>query len=499
MPTITDDTIALIKLAHAQATRAGITTSTGLTGYLLEAPAKAIVPVITPLRNMIPRRQGKGAPNVNWKAITSFDTNRSLGTVNEGAVPSVVNYNVVNMQNTFATLALSNSVSFQAQWRGRMLEGDVRARRTAELLYQLMTVEERWILTASQKLMMPPTPLVTAAATGGSIAAGTYWVQVTATNANGETLPSAMAAASSANFGVVTTTGTTSALTITIFTVPNAANYNIYIGSGTTPPVNSAMYKQTGISGSNAPQPSFNSAVSLVSGGSATSAETAGPIVALTLITAPVTSGANPPAASTASTSIDSTTGLINIWDGLMAQAINNAANGGSLGSIVMRPASSAGTFALNDLDALLLQMYAQSAADPDLLIVNPIDSARITNLQLSANQTRFVIEANSPEQHSLVANYRVTHYLNKSTGKAIPIVEDRYCPVGVVIFAPLRMPFPVAEMQNTLELETNQEYWGVDFAITSSQYQFADYVESTLKVYFLGGLGMLWGCVPSV
>ena len=35
-----------------------------------------------------------------------------------------------------------NSVSFQAQWRGRSLEADVRARRTAELLYQLKIQEE---------------------------------------------------------------------------------------------------------------------------------------------------------------------------------------------------------------------------------------------------------------------------------------------------------------------------------------------------------------------
>lgn len=505
--TVSDETVRLVRLAQASAQRS-ITSQSGLVGYLLEVPAKAIVPIITPLRNMIPRKAGRGAPSVNWKAITSFDTNRTLGVVSEGNVPSAVTYNVTNMNNLFATIALSNAVTFQAQWRGRMLEGDVRARRTAELLYQLMTREEFWIINASQKILTPPAPLVTTATTGGTVAAGTYWVQVTAMtlaalNAGStEGLPSPMAAASTSAFGVVTTTGTTSTITVQIFTVPNAYQYRVYIGSGATPPANAAMYLQALQSNANAPQPAYNAAVSLASGNSATSGENAGPTVTPAVITAPpVTGTANPPTALTGAngyTSTDSVTGAINMWDGLISQALNNTTNNGTLASVVARPAATNGVFVLNDIDALLLNMYSSNAGDPDILICNPIDSARITNLQVLAGQTRYMVEANSPAQANLVANYRTTHYINKTTGKAIPIIEDRYCPVGCLLFVPLRMPFPVADVSNAIEIETNQEYWGVDFAVTASQFQFADYVESSLKVYFLGGLGMLWGCIPS-
>ncbi len=500
---LADISAETIRLVQATQKRA-ITSQTGLTYYLLEAPAKAIVPVITPVRNMIPRRTGRGAPNVNWKAITSFDTNRVLGTTNEGAVPSAVTYSVANVVNTMATLALSNAVTFPAQWRGRGLEGDVRARRTAELLYQLMTREEYWIINASQKLMNPPAPLVTTSPTGGSIAAGTYWVQVTALSSTTynpssvEGTPSTQATATTSVYGVVTTTGTTSTLTIQLFTVPNAFQYRVYIGSGSTPPANAAMYLQSGLSNANAPQPSFNTSVTLASGGATTSSETPGPTITLTLTTQPATGSANPPTTNSANTSTDSTTSQINIWDGLMAQALNNIATGSTLGSIVARPAASNGVFVLNDIDALLLQMYGQSAGDPDILICNPVDAARITNLLVISGQLRYMVEANSPAQTALVANYRATHYANKTTGKAIPIVVDRYCPVGTLLFVPLRMPFPVADVSNAIEIECNQEYVGVDFAVTALQWQFADVVEHTLKVYFLGGLGMLWGCVPS-
>jgi len=41
-------------------------------------------------------------------------------------------------------------------------------------------------------------------------------------------------------------------------------------------------------------------------------------------------------------------------------------------------------------------------------------------------------------------------------------------------------------------------KYFGVDFAITDSTFKFADYVDETLKVRFLGGLGVLRGIYPS-
>jgi hypothetical protein len=66
--------------------------------------------------------------------------------------------------------------------------------------------------------MIPPAPVLATAATGGTVAAGTYWVKVTAKNAQGETTGSAAAK--------IVTTGATSTITVTIFTVPNATQYN---------------------------------------------------------------------------------------------------------------------------------------------------------------------------------------------------------------------------------------------------------------------------------
>jgi hypothetical protein len=492
--TIADETVTLVREAMGDATRS-ITMASGLVGYELETPAKVIVPVITPLVNMLPRRRGGGTDIVHWKAITSFDTSRNWGVLSDGGTPAQVTYAVASLQNTMQAIGLMNAVSFQTQWRGRRLESDVRARRIAELLYQLKMTEERWLLGASTYLLTPPAPVVATATTGGTIAAGTYWVKVTAKNAQGETTGSSATK--------IVTTGTTSTLTITVFTVPNATQYNVYIGSGATLPADSALWLQTGISGANAQQPLIGATVILADGATVMPSGEVNPaILPLTLSAPPATTGTalSTVAANTAKTFVDGA-GSPLMWDGIIAQALNNTslANGATLGAQVAQPADPAGKLALADIDNLLAGMYLQAAGDPDYIIMNPLDNVRLTNLVVGAGQLRYVVQAgDSADQGQLTAQYRVTRYLNKSTGREIPIILDRYCPQGYMVFLPMTVPFPVPEVSSAVEIETNQEYWGVDFAVTDSNFRFADYVDETVKVYFLGGLGVIRGIYPS-
>lgn len=492
--TIADETVALVREAMGDATRS-ITMASGLVGYELETPAKVIVPVITPLVNMLPRRRGGGTDIVHWKAITSFDTARNWGVVPDGALPSQINYQVAALQNTLQTIGLMNTVTFQAQWRGRSLETDLRARRVAELLYQLKIVEERWVLGASAFLMVPPAPVLATAATGGTVAAGTYWVKVTAKNAQGETTASPATK--------IVTTGATSTISVTIFTVPNATQYNVYIASGATYPGDAAAWLQAGLSGANAQQPAIGNTVTLADGATVMPSGEVNPAyLTVTLAAPPATTGTalSSVSANTAKTFVDGS-GNVLMWDGLIAQALGNAsqANGATLGAQVAQPADPAGKLALADIDNLLAGMYLQAAGDPDYIIMNPLDNVRLTNLVVGAGQLRYVVQAgDSADQGQLTAQYRVTRYLNKSTGREIPIILDRYCPQGYMVFLPMTVPFPVPEVSSAIEIETNQEYWGVDFAVTDSNFRFADYVDETVKVYFLGGLGVIRGIYPS-
>ena len=170
------------------------------------------------------------------------------------------------------------------------------------------------------------------------MAAATYWVKVTAKNTQGETTGSAPQ---------VTTTGSTSTITITVFTVPNATQYNVYIASGASYPGDAAAWLQAGISGANAAQPAVGNVVTLADGATTMPSGEVNPAyLTLTLSAAPATSGTalSSVAANTAKSYVDGS-GNILMWDGLIAQALNNAstANGATLGAQVAQPAAANG------------------------------------------------------------------------------------------------------------------------------------------------------------
>ena len=180
------------------------------------------MPVVTPLVNMLPRRRGVGVDIVHWKAITSFDTARNWGTLAEGALPSQVSYAVAQMQNTVQTIGLMNQVSFQAQWRGRSLEADVRARRIAELLYQLKMTEERWVLGASSALMVPPAPVAGDGDQRRNVRGGDLLGEGDGEERAGrdDRLDGQQSDHHRRRPRLIT---------MTLFTVPNATQYNVYI------------------------------------------------------------------------------------------------------------------------------------------------------------------------------------------------------------------------------------------------------------------------------
>ena len=479
---ISDQTIEQVRMAQADTTRA-ITTSSGLIGYDLESPAKVMKPVYTPALNSIPRRKGPGIDVTHWKAITAFNTGNQLGTVSDGGVVTDITYNLVNMQNTYQTIALKNSVTFQAQFRGRSLEGDVRAKRTAELIYALKIAEEQWIINGSSKLFAPAAPVLATATTGGSIAAATVWVQVTAVTSAGSGGESTPGAATS-----IVTTGSTSTLTITIPVVPNATSYNVYAGTGATQPANGAMWKQT----VTATQP-----VNPMQGS-----------FSVTLTAALATSGTNPPSTNTAVTFPDSNQNPL-MWDGITSLVVNNpgtftgaALGDGAMGAYVAQPAAAAGTLALSDIDTALLQMFLYARANPDFLAVSPHDNNSLTNLVVAAGLIRYVVNATTPQDAAqLTAGQRVTHYLNKTTGKAFPVEVWPYLPQGTVIIGSRSMPYPAGDVPGSvLEIETNQDYMGYDFPVTDAgglKWAFTNLVDETLKLYFLGGFGLLRGVAP--
>ena len=183
------------------------------------------------------------------------------------------------------------------------------------------------------------------------------------------------------------------------------------------------------------------------------------------------------------------------MWDGIIAQALNNAsqANGATLGAQVAQPADADGKLALADIDNLLAGMYLQAAGDPDYIIMNPLDNVRLTNLVVGAGQLRYVVQAgDSADQGHLTAQYRVTRYLNKSTGKEMPIILDRYCPQGQWSSCRCRCP---SRCRRSRRPSRSRRTRNTGASISPSPIATSSSPTTWMrrvKVYFLGGLGVI-------
>src|SRR3954454_17756626 len=73
----TQETLGMLKTSlgspKTDDLRKGVSIATGLTYYDLQAPAKNLYPVITPLRNKIPRvRRPHSANATNWKQVSAI-------------------------------------------------------------------------------------------------------------------------------------------------------------------------------------------------------------------------------------------------------------------------------------------------------------------------------------------------------------------------------------------------------------------------------------------
>src|SRR5512139_2390353 len=108
---ITQQTLEMVKQAAPQdwnKLEKIFNTALGLVWYDLEPTAKLLYPVITPLRNMIPRVPGSGGTATNWKVITAINANSLSPGVSEGNRTAKIVTSTANKNATYKALGFED-------------------------------------------------------------------------------------------------------------------------------------------------------------------------------------------------------------------------------------------------------------------------------------------------------------------------------------------------------------------------------------------------------
>ncbi len=220
--------------------------------YDLQAPAKWLAPLNTPLRNRLPRTKGMGGAAEYRRVLTVTNSvpgsktmpffDSSTQTATFGGPGNLTLNRPSKITNTgdvqtraYRELGFSDSVT----WRGFLtslgFDNLLSLSQTALLFAHLMG--EEWTLLAARGTaaggagylgaVSAPSGLVTdTETTGGTIPADDYFVYVVGLNGQGQTAPSTVASQ--------TTTGATSTIEVTVGTEPDGAlRYALYVGTTT--------------------------------------------------------------------------------------------------------------------------------------------------------------------------------------------------------------------------------------------------------------------------
>lgn len=499
MSQMSEDTLALFaaaakrgkvgdpRLLKAINTVQGISQAAGLTWYDLQTPAKNLFPVITPLRNKIPRVKGSGDVATHWKAVIGINVNKMRGGVPEGLRSGVVSTKTQDRLQTYKSVGLEDFVNFEAVNAAINFE-DVRSTTGQRLLWATMIQEEAIDLGGNSDqgvdLGTTPTPAATPAATNGSIANGDYTLICVALTHGGWM-------ASSMTDGVPDIQHVTSA-------DGDSYDYN----PGTAIKSTATPYTITGSS-----QGTVAGTVTAVKGATAY-AWYSGPsgserLQAITTIN------------SVLLTSLSTTTQLIGSkfttnasqnayeWDGIMTHAFKTDSD--SIISTLATGTPGTGTklsvsnndASIDQIQVVLKAYWDRYKISPNVMYVSAQELQNISALVIKNNGSP-IIRLNgdfSQGVANLTAGSVVGSYLNRYAmggGQLMRLELHPNAAPGTIVFDCETLPYPLSNVTNVKELHYRQDYYQLEWPLRKRRYETGVYCDACLAHYFPAATAIL-------
>lgn len=476
------------ELAKAGWAQSGSPT-TGLTAYMLEAPAKTLYPIITPLRNEIPRSGGGTGIQANWRAVTKINSQNIFGGVSEGNRGGVLTTEVKEYLAAFRGLGMEDYVNFEADYAAQGFD-DVKARAVTGSLQSLMVYEEQVLLggNGSVNLGQTPTPTLASSASGGAIAnnanvfvrvvaltmegyaaassGGTVLANVSRTNADGstDTYGGGSARASASATLAVGASGNAHSVTATVAPVVGAVGYAWFAGTVDNAAANLKLQAVTTINS--------------------------------VLLTAIDTGSQALPADLVSNDR--SVNGLV--FDGLLSLAAKAGSGAywralptGTAGTGTSLSADGAG--GITEIDVMLQSLWNNYRLSPTTIWVSAQEMTNLRKKALGGTSTsahRFTFNV---QQGSLTSGSMVKGYLNPYSmagAQEIPIRLHPNLPPGTILATTATLPYRMSGVDSVMRVLTRKEYYQLEWPLRTRKYEYGVYVDEVLQHYFPPSLAVI-------
>ncbi len=496
-----------------------ISESTGLLWYDLKPVVQLLYPFkeLIPCISKLPRVPADGGNAFHWMRITAINTTNVSPGVSEGNRGGRIALSVQQQLATYKTLGLESSVTFEARLGAKNLSPDALGNAVQSTLRATMIAEEQTLIlgNASTPLGVTPTPTLVASGSGSSLTnvpfyvvcvalSGLGWLgytpwnntsatggvpgQITKTNADGSTdtfgggsgQPSAQATITPAAGQLVT-----AAVVPTL----GAVAYAWFTGTTSAATTLAGITQGPEVIFSGVPAANQQPLTSLKVAGAYidNSLNTLLPDGILSQIFGSVF-GAAPGTAMATTPSLPST----NI----------GFTGGGSL--VYTMPVGNTGLTIVGtnvaEFDLLLEAAYNTYKIGFDRILMSATDIANFSGTMMEQGAQslfRILFDADQ-ETGRIIAGRRVTSYLNKFFGNTLDIEIHPYLPPGMVIFWSDRTPYELSGVQNLLEAHVRQDYYQIQWPLTTRRYEYGVYVDEVFACYFTPAFAAIVGLNPT-
>lgn len=502
----TAKTLELIKSAQTQPVDDAIqkswtqgTITSGLTYYDLEAPAKLIFPVITPLRNRIPRDASGAGTAINWRAITGINTSQMMAGVAAGKRSGVIAHTTADYTAAFKGIGLEDSVDFEAEYSAKNFD-DPKARAVDGLLRSTMIREEFLDLGGNNSLALgtASTPSLADIATTGTLAANTqYDVRVV-----GLTLQGYQQVAGVCNGTVNDSVAIASLAIVRTVTRINAdaTTDTINAGCGQV----SALANVTTANDGNATH-AVSASVTPKAGevawvwfwGAHTGDILLGAVTTINSVKITATATGTQNVTDFTTNAADNSRDSL-VYDGLFSQIYTSAS--GSYIAALANGTAGTGTALTSDGAGGITEIGTAFAAFWDNYRISPqviyVSGSLLKNMNAltiangSAPLIRYTMDGGGGQQ--ITAGTVIGSILNPTTNQAVKIEVHPNMPKGMMMFYSETIPYPLSGIGALLKKKLRRDYYQIEWPLKTRKYEYGVYFDGVLQNYFPPAFGII-------
>lgn len=453
--------------------------TSGLTFYDLELGAKFLYPVLTPLRNEIPRVSGKGGIQAAWRAVTGINTTGIRVGVSGGNRGAVMAISTADYTAAYKGIGIEDNVDFEAQYAGEGFD-DIRAIAGKVGLEALMLGEEILLLggNTSLQLAQAGTPSVTVVSTGGTLSA-TQYVRVVALTLEGF-LASTVAGGVPGAITRNNADGTTDTFGGGSSQISSAATATV--SSGTTNSITATVAAKRGAVG-----------YAWFWGATNNTTVTLGAITTVPALT--ITAAATGTQQMSTTFDADNSTNSL-VFDGLLTQALKSGSNA-YYKDLAGAALTSDGAGGVVEIDAMLKDRWDNYRLSPDTMWVSSQEAYDISKLIMAGNSNGAYRMVFTPERDAIGGGIMVTTYLNRFSmggAKTLNIRIHPNMPSGTILFTTSKLPYPLSNVGNVFQVRTRQDYYQIEWLLRTRKYEYGVYADEVLQHYFPPSMAVLTG-----